>query len=155
LSVGELLDRWPEVSPQLDRLAEKSVTSPADLKQLTVGPNDVAPPFKPGRFFCAAANYIEHANEMDNALAAKSESKPYMFIKPDTALIGHNGTVIMPVASSQVDWEIELAVIIGREARHVSADEALSYVAGYSVVNNISARDLNVRDDFPFKMDWF
>jgi 2-keto-4-pentenoate hydratase/2-oxohepta-3-ene-1,7-dioic acid hydratase in catechol pathway len=92
---------------------------------------------------------------MGTVLAAKSDSNPYMFIKPDTALIGHNDTVIMPAASAQVDWEIELAAVIGREARHVPVTEALDYVAGYSVVNDVSARDLNVRDDFPFKMDWF
>lgn len=154
-SVDELLARWTDVSPQIDRFAEDAVNAVARLEELTVGPNDVAPPLRPGRFFCAAANYIEHANEMGTVLAAKADSNPYMFIKPDTALIGHNDTVIMPAASAQVDWEIELAAVIGREARHVPVAEALDYVAGYSVVNDVSARDLNVRDDFPFKMDWF
>ncbi len=153
-SVDELLARWTDVSPQLDRLAEDAATALSGLEELTVGPNDLAPPLRPGRFFCAAANYIEHANEMGTVLAAKSDSNPYMFIKPDTSLIGHNDTVIMPAASAQVDWEIELAAVIGREARHIAVQQALDYVAGYSVVNDVSARDLNVRVDFPFKTDW-
>ncbi len=154
-NVDELLSRWTEISPQLDSLAAAAVANLDRLDSLTVGAHDVAPPLRPGRFFCAAANYIEHANEMGTILAAKSESNPYMFMKPDTSLIGHNDSVIIPSASSQVDWEIELATVIGREARHVPVDDALDCVAGYTVVNDISARDLNVRDDFPFKMDWF
>ncbi len=155
LSVDELLTIWPDVSPQLDALAEEAAAKLDDLEALSVGPNDIAPPLRPGRFFCAAANYVEHAEEMGTVLAAKSESNPYIFIKPDTSLIGHNDAVIIPMASSQVDWEIELAAVIGREARHLSVDDALDCVAGYTVVNDVSARDLNFRDDYPFKTDWF
>ncbi len=154
-SVDELLAQWTQVSPQLDALAREAAAALDRLEAVAVGDDAVAPPLRPGRFFCAAANYIEHADEMGTVLAAKTDSNPYMFMKPDTALIGHNDAVIIPNLSSQVDWEIELAVVIGREVRNVSVDEALDFVAGYSVINDVSARDLNVRDDFPFKMDWF
>ena len=154
-SVEELLTRWSEVAPKLDALANEAAAAQGQLENVSLGPEDLAPPFRPGRFFCAAANYTEHAEEMGTVLAAKAESKPYIFMKPDTALIGHNDTVIIPKATSQVDWEIELAAVIGCEARHLSIDEALDCVAGYTVINDISARDLNERDDFPFKMDWF
>ena len=155
LNVDELLARWPDVSSQLDALAEEAAAALDGLEAISIGPNDIAPPLRPRRFFCAAANYVEHAEEMGTVLAAKSESSPYIFIKPDTSLIGHNDTVILPMASSQVDWEVELAAVIGRVARHISVDEALDCVAGYTVINDISARDLNFRDDFPFKTDWF
>ena len=54
-----------------------------------------------------------------------------------------------------LDWEVELAAVIGKRARRVSVDKALDYVAGYSIVNDVSARDLNMRADYPFKFDWF
>ena len=154
-SVDELLGQWMSVRSELDSLAATAASGIERLEELVIGPNDIAPPLRPGRVFCAAANYVKHANEMGTALAAKGESHPYMFMKPDTSIIGNNDAVVLPRASSQVDWEIELAVVMGLEARHVSAAQALNYVAGYTIINDISARDLNVRDDFPFKMDWF
>ena len=54
-----------------------------------------------------------------------------------------------------LDWEVELAAVIGKRARRVSVEKALDYVAGYSIVNDVSARDLNMRSDYPFKFDWF
>ena len=57
--------------------------------------------------------------------------------------------------TSQLDWEIELAAVIGARCRRISVDRALDVVAGYSIVNDVSARDLNMRSDYPFKFDWF
>ena len=153
--LDELLTQWGTVHPELDVLAEMAATAVEHLDELTLDTNGLAPPIKPSRIFCAAANYAKHASEMGTILAAKGESRPYMFIKPGTSIIGHNETVVIPDASSQVDWEVELAVVMGREAHHVSANQALDYVAGYTVINDITARDLNVRDDYPFKTDWF
>jgi len=155
LDLDMLLRQWVSVSRELDALAEMVAAAPGDLKRLAIDANHLAPPIRPNHVFCAAANYAKHASEMGTILAAKAESCPYMFIKPGTSIIGHNEAVIIPNASSQVDWEIELAVVIGREAHHVSAGNALDYVAGYTVINDITARDLNVRDDYPFKTDWF
>ena len=154
-SIDELLQDWMGVRPKLDELAQAAANAIDTLEALELGSNDIAPPLRPTRIFCAAANYASHAREMGTVLAEKTERHPYMFMKPDSAIIGHNDTVILPNLSSQVDWEIELAAVIGKSARYVSADEGLDYVAGYSVINDISARDLNVRDDYPFKMDWF
>jgi 2-keto-4-pentenoate hydratase/2-oxohepta-3-ene-1,7-dioic acid hydratase in catechol pathway len=61
----------------------------------------------------------------------------------------------MPPETRQLDWEIELAAVIGKRCRRVSVERALDAVAGYTIVNDISARDLNVRSDYPFKFDWF
>ncbi|MEE8092636.1 MAG: fumarylacetoacetate hydrolase family protein [Gammaproteobacteria bacterium] len=153
--LDELLTQWDSIRPEFDVLAEMAAAGVEQLKELTIGANSLAPPIRPSRIFCAAANYAKHASEMGTVLAAKADSRPYMFIKPGTSIIGHNETVVIPDASSQVDWEVELAVVIGRDAHHVSANQALDYVAGYTVINDITARDLNVRDDYPFKTDWF
>ncbi|MCY3730417.1 MAG: fumarylacetoacetate hydrolase family protein [Rhodospirillaceae bacterium] len=154
-SVAELLERWTRVRPGIDALARAAAAQPGRVAALSLGPGDLGPPFRPTRIFCAAANYAKHAREMGTVLAEKAERNPYMFMKTDSAIIGHNDTVILPRASSQVDWEIELAVVIGKTARHVPAQRALHCVAGYTIINDISARDLNVRDDYPFRMDWF
>jgi 2,4-diketo-3-deoxy-L-fuconate hydrolase len=69
--------------------------------------------------------------------------------------VGPHETIQMPPETSQLDWEVELAAVIGRRCRRISVDRALDVVAGYSIVNDISARDLNVRGDYPFKFDWF
>ena len=112
-------------------------------------------PFRPTRIFCAAANYIEHAKEMGTVLAGKAQSKPYMFLKLEDTVVGPGDPVVKPPETSKLDWEVELAVVIGKQARRISIDDALDYVAGYSVLNDISARDLNKRSDYPFTFDWF
>jgi 2-keto-4-pentenoate hydratase/2-oxohepta-3-ene-1,7-dioic acid hydratase in catechol pathway len=115
----------------------------------------VEAPIRPERIFCAASNYVEHANEMGTVLAAKSESKPYMFLKLRNTVIGTGQDIRMPPETRQLDWEIELAAVIGKRCRRIAVDDALDAIAGYTIVNDISARDLNVRGDYPFKFDWF
>lgn len=112
-------------------------------------------PFRPTRIFCAASNFVAHADEMGTVLAAKAESKPYMFLKLENCIIGPDEPVVMPDSTEKLDWEVELAAVIGRPAKHISAADALQYVAAYSVLNDVTARDLNVRSDYPFKFDWF
>jgi 2-keto-4-pentenoate hydratase/2-oxohepta-3-ene-1,7-dioic acid hydratase in catechol pathway len=154
-SLDELLTQWMTIRPELDALADIAAVAVDDFEKLALDSDSLAPPINPSRIFCAAANYAKHASEMGTALTAKAESSPYMFIKPGTSVVGHEDTVIIPATSSQVDWEVELAAVVGREARYVSANEALDYVAGYTVMNDVTARDLNERDDYPFKTDWF
>ncbi len=125
------------------------------LRSLPDGAAGLTAPFLPERIFCAAANYIEHAKEMGSVLAGKSHSKPYMFIKLRNTVIGPGEAIRMPPETSQLDWEIELAAVIGRGGRRISLGQALDHVVGYAVINDISARDLNVRGDYPFKFDWF
>jgi 2,4-didehydro-3-deoxy-L-rhamnonate hydrolase len=125
------------------------------LQAVAGGTAALTAPFRPERIFCAAANYIEHANEMGSVLASKADSKPYMFIKLRNTVIGPGDAIRMPPQTSQLDWEIELAVVIGRSGRRIPVAQALEHVAGYAILNDISARDLNVRGDYPFKFDWF
>ena len=134
---------------------EKAVAA-GKLKPVANGSSkSLTSPYRPQRVFCAAANYVEHVNEMATQLAAKSNSKPYMFLKLQNAIVGPGDTVRRPAETTMLDWEVELAVVIGKRARRVSVDKALSFVAGYTIVNDVSARDLNKRSDYPFKFDWF
>ncbi|MBO6730855.1 MAG: fumarylacetoacetate hydrolase family protein [Rhizobiaceae bacterium] len=140
---------WSEVADAIRTAAATgTVRTVADTAKL-------AAPFRPRRIFCAASNFVDHADEMGTVLAAKAESKPYMFLKLEDCVVGPGQPVLMPEATSQLDWEVELAAVIGKPARHVSVAEALSHVAAYTVVNDVTARDMNVRSDYPFKFDWF
>lgn len=151
--VAALLGTWASVGPELARLA---VASHPRRSELTAcDPASLAAPFVPARIFGAASNYVEHANEMGTVLAAKADSQPYMFMKSSTSVIGPEEIVFIPPETQQADWEVELGAVIGKRARRVSVANALECVAGYLVVNDISARDLNKRTDYPFKHDWF
>ena len=152
-----LLASWPELAPAVKTAMRQveDLLRAAKLSALDPAGNRLLAPFRPERIFCAASNYIEHANEMGSVLAAKSESRPYMFLKLRNTVIGPGDTIRKPAETQQLDWEIELAAIIGKPGRRIALDNALDHVAGYSIVNDISARDLNVRSDYPFKFDWF
>ncbi|VVE11838.1 MULTISPECIES: fumarylacetoacetate hydrolase family protein [Pandoraea] len=112
-------------------------------------------PYQPGRIFATASNFYEHAAEMGTKLAPRSESSPYMFMKAETSVTATNTDVVLPPNAERVDWEVELAVVIGRPGRHVPVEQAHEWIAGYTVINDVSARDLNRRTDYPFTHDWF
>jgi 2-keto-4-pentenoate hydratase/2-oxohepta-3-ene-1,7-dioic acid hydratase in catechol pathway len=155
--VAAIVEGWKEAAAALPGAARAAAefAKAGKLKPVPDGLKRLAAPFRPERIFCAASNYIEHANEMGTVLAAKADSKPYMFLKLRNAVIGPGETVRMPPETVQLDWEVELAAVIGKRCRRVPADRALEAVAGYAIVNDVSARDLNMRDDYPFKFDWF
>ena len=155
--VTAIIANWTIERETIKRLGE-SVAELAARKQLAPVPDGVGmltAPLRPERTFCAASNYIEHANEMGTALAAKENSKPYMFVKLQNSVIGPWDAVRKPPEVERLDWEVELAVIMSRRARRVSVADALDYVAGYTVINDVSARDLTRRQDYPFTFDWF
>lgn len=154
--VASMLANWATASETIKRLSE-SVADLAAQKKIAPVPDGVdllTAPIRPARIFCAASNYIEHANEMGTALAAKENSKPYMFLKFQNSVIGPWDTVRKPPETEKLDWEVELAVVISRRARRISVASALDYVAGYTVINDVSARDLTRRSDYPFTFDW-
>jgi 2-keto-4-pentenoate hydratase/2-oxohepta-3-ene-1,7-dioic acid hydratase in catechol pathway len=101
-------------------------------------------PLRPGKIVGIGLNYTEHVAESARTLDTDKElpQRPVLFAKPATAVVGpdepirHNGNL-----TQQLDWECELAVVIGRTAKGVRAEDALSYVFGYSIMNDISARD--------------
>ena len=90
-----------------------------------------------GKFLCIGLNYSDHAAET----GAPIPKEPILFIKADTAISGPNDPVVIPKDSKKCDWEVELAVIIGSTAQHVSEESALDYVAGYAICNDVSERE--------------
>jgi len=96
-----------------------------------------APVPRPGKVSCLGLNYSEHAAEG----GAQAPSEPIVFAKAATSVIGPGEAIVLPAASRKVDYEVELAVVIGRKARQVSAADAMQCVAGYMVLNDVSARD--------------
>lgn len=132
-----------------------SLADSGAIRPVANGASAVAAPYVPQRIFCAASNYASHANEMGTVLAAKSQSKPYMFLKLSNTVIGDGEPIQMPPETTKLDWEVELAAVIGKRCRRVPVEDALDAVACYTIVNDISARDLNIRTDYPFKHDWF
>lgn len=154
-SVGQMLAGGCPAT--LDRLARHAMDRVAagELEALAVNPSSLPAPYLPPRIFGTASNYIEHAAEMNTILAAKSDSSPYIFMKASTSVIGAGGTVMLPPETEKPDWEVELGVVIGRGGRRIRKQDALGHIAGYTVVNDVSARDMNRRTDYPFKHDWF
>lgn len=110
-----------------------------------------APPLMPAKLIAIGANYAEHNAEM---LGEVTSAVPYAFLKPpSTALIGSGRPAPMPTHASQIDYEVELSVVIGRTARSVPRERALEHVFGYAVLNDLSARDW-VRTPTVLGLDW-
>jgi 2-keto-4-pentenoate hydratase/2-oxohepta-3-ene-1,7-dioic acid hydratase in catechol pathway len=126
----------------------------------------LAPIRWPSAIYCAGANYADHAAEMARAQNRPPPPdphtlglKPWHFIKAGRSTLAAPGeTVTITALSQTMDWEIELAAVIGERAKNVSLDKALDHVAGYTIANDLSARDVGRRagvpDDSPFKFDW-
>ncbi|MEM9638911.1 MAG: fumarylacetoacetate hydrolase family protein [Pseudomonadota bacterium] len=89
-----------------------------------------------GKFMCIGLNYKDHAIETGNPFP----DHPVLFMKANSAIVGPNDDVCMPRGSTSTDWEVELGVVIGKAAKYVSKEDALDYVAGYCVVNDVSER---------------
>jgi len=101
------------------------------------------PPTLPtSKIVCIGKNYADHAAEM----GGEAPAEPLIFLKPSTSLIGHGETIVRPAISEQVDFEGELAVVIGAFAKDVSEADALDYVWGYTIANDVTARDIQAKD---------
>lgn len=125
----------------------------------------LAPLQQPVSVYCAGANYTDHVAEMAKANGLPPDPdpreaglKPWHFIRPWPSMAAPGEAVPIPAGSVKLDWEVELAAVIGRAARNVSAADALDYVAGYTVADDVSARDLFARPPIartaPFHWDW-
>jgi 2-keto-4-pentenoate hydratase/2-oxohepta-3-ene-1,7-dioic acid hydratase in catechol pathway len=148
----DLITAWEDVSARLQ------AWSPAESTPV-VGARLVTPLRYPQKVICAGANYYGHLAEM-GIERPDGSGHPYFFFKPPTTtVIGPDDAIRLPARPTRsIDWEAELGVVIGRTARHVSAEDARSYVAGYTIVNDVSARDRLARPDAvapPFGFDWF
>jgi 2-keto-4-pentenoate hydratase/2-oxohepta-3-ene-1,7-dioic acid hydratase in catechol pathway len=89
-----------------------------------------------GKFVCVGLNYRDHVRET----GATAPSEPILFMKATSSITGPHDVIVIPPGASMVDWEVELGVIIGSKAKNVIVDDALTYVAGYCVVNDVSER---------------
>ena len=99
-------------------------------------------PTKPSILVCIGLNYKEHGEELEMELP----EEPKIFLKPETSVIAHEDPIIYPQMSNQVDYEGELAVVIGRKCKDVDIEEAKNYIFGYTIVNDVTARDLQAKD---------
>jgi 2,4-didehydro-3-deoxy-L-rhamnonate hydrolase len=171
----EVLEHWEQNRPALDAIAnaldEAHEPRARDVLELAV-PSDALhthAPLRPRQILCSGANYRKHVvdlivdgtkarnpdqpTEEARAQAEKimdqraASGRAFVFTELPSAVIGPFDPIVIPYDVKQPDWELELAAIIGRPARRVSANDALDYVAGYTISNDITARDLVRRDD--------
>jgi 2,4-didehydro-3-deoxy-L-rhamnonate hydrolase len=179
-SVLQLLQHWDASLPALRRLADDYRAGPrsAELRARSA-PIDtlhVHPPVDlPRNVYCAGMNYRKHVidlimsqsgvadrpglseadrrAEAEKTMDARAASgEPFVFIKAVSSIVGANDPVPLPIGITRPDWELELGVVIGRPARHVHRAEALEYVAGYAVANDVTARDrINHKE---MRFDW-
>jgi 2,4-didehydro-3-deoxy-L-rhamnonate hydrolase len=162
-----LLDDWPASRERLRELAAAPADSGMALEQLRPLP----PVQPPGQLLCAGANYSNHVRQIafsfrknsgdersDDELRAEAEEvtrrrleveEPFIFPGLTSALCGARDDVVLWGPGEQHDWELELAVVIGRRARNVGVGEAMDRVAGYTISNDISTRDVMYRPGFP------
>ncbi len=167
-TVLAVLEDWQRACAALRTLAGDA----AKLAQLTGQALDTltyAPPvLYPNGIYCAGANYTDHVAEMAKAFNLPiapdphtTGTPPWCFIKtPRNTLAGHGATITLPSYSQKVDWELEVALVIGRTCKNVSIARAMDFVAGYSIINDLSARDFLRRPTVkpnsgsPFEYDW-
>jgi len=102
----------------------------------------LAPVIPRSKIVCVGKNYRDHAAEM----GGEAPEAPLLFFKPNTSVIGPGDTIVRPTQSERTDYEGELAVVIGRVAKNVPAERALDYVFGYTIANDVTARDLQRSD---------
>lgn len=157
-STLSILHDWDNAEPVLAALAEdiEAGRAPAAISRPLDQTRLMAPLLYPGAIFCAAANYTDHMKEMTGREPPdKAVTRPYFFLKSAShCVIGPEDPIRLPKISEQVDWEAEIGVVIGRNARNVGVDDALDHVAGYTIVNDLSLRDHMARKDWNFGSDW-
>ena len=165
-----LFERWSECEPLIVDFCRSASTSAAP-GAIAIAELSLQLPLRPRQIICVGANYRRHVIEMMTDHEVGSEAgltseqrraratrimdhraehgQPYAFVKPASCLLPPGDDLVLPPDSAQIDWELELAVVIGRPCFRVSRETALDYVAGYAVANDISARDRLNRRDIP------
>lgn len=134
---------YPLADEQIFNLSDVSQTPELTEKPSGQGDVKLLAPVSPSKIVCVGRNYQDHAAELGNPMP----EEPLLFLKPPSAIVGHEELIRLPTASSRVEHEGELGVVIGRYARRLSdSDNPLDYVLGYTCVNDVTARDLQRRD---------
>jgi len=152
--MAELFDRWDEcidaIRPLIDDLGDRSAGPLGTVDDVEF----LAPVRASSTIYACGANYHDHVAEMGAPPRNYADSPPFHFLIPAAALQRHRGEIMRPPGVKQLDWEAELAVIIGRPADSIDEARALSHVAGYTVANDVSCRDPDrVRSDI-FGVNW-
>ena len=167
-AVLDVLNVWDRASATLGALADDSGRSAALPGQVLAGLTLLPPVLYPNGIYCAGANYKDHVAEMARAFKLPPEPDPHelgmppwCFLKtPRNTMVGHGATVTLPAHSKTVDWELEVAVVIGRTCKDVSEGRAMDYIAAYTLVNDLSARDhlrrpgVKPNSGSPMEYDW-
>lgn len=153
--LGSLFVDWEQAAGRLQGLEIDGLEPVADARLLT-------PLASPGKVICCGANYFKHLLEMgiEELPSRDSPPQPFFFLKPRTSIIGPDQPILLTGtwAEAGVDWEAELGVVIGKKARRIDPDRALEHIAGYTIVNDVTARQHLQRPDAiapPFAFDWF
>ena len=162
-----VLDDWSRAKRLLAQAAKRLESGKGRAKGVPLTrARLLAPVLYPGSIYCAGANYTDHMAEMARAQGQEPGptmkelgEKPWHFVKASrSSVVGPGARVKLPVYSQMVDWEVELAAVIGKAAKDVPVEKALDYVAGYTIANDLSARDVMKRDKnpatSPFHYDW-
>jgi 2-keto-4-pentenoate hydratase/2-oxohepta-3-ene-1,7-dioic acid hydratase in catechol pathway len=166
-SVLGVLEDWSRAHRLLAQAAKRIASGKARVKGVPVKQARLlAPILYPGNIYCAGANYTDHMAEMARAQGQtpgptmkELGEKPWHFVKSSrSSVVGPGARVKLPIYSQMVDWEVELAAVIGKAARDVTVEKALDHVAGYTIANDLSARDVMRREKnpatSPFHYDW-
>jgi 2-keto-4-pentenoate hydratase/2-oxohepta-3-ene-1,7-dioic acid hydratase in catechol pathway len=138
-SVRQILEGGPAVL----RAVEQAAARPDAVKYPASDVKLHSPVVDPRKIICLGLNYRDHAAES----GAPIPKEPILFSKYPTALIGHGENIVLPRVSTEVDFEAELVIVVGKRGRHLSAEEAPGYVAGYTVGHDVSARDWQLKKD--------
>jgi len=140
------VERWTDlVADSLD----------AELPWLDAdGVTHLPPVPDPSAIYCAGANYFDHLAEMGAPGLRKQDISPFHFLTAPSAMVGHLAEVRRPAEVEKLDWEIELAAVVGRRAWQVDESDALDHVAGYTIANDVSARDYLDRRNPALGIDW-
>lgn len=153
-SVLSLLESWEAKGPEAMRLAKDPSTPRTPRKGMAL----MAPVPQPRKLLCLAGNYSQHIREGGGKVPGKEKMTPRVFMKPPSnTIVGPGQPVILPRNANKVDWECELAIVMGQTARFVTPAQAMECVAGYTIVNDVSERELKIeveREDRPGD-EWF
>lgn len=174
--VHDLLADWDAVLPNLARWAEDDA---AFAEAAEFDSAEIRLPYRPGQIFCTGANYKKHVvglimgdpsmrtaeheamskderrEKVEAMMDARAKALPFCFIKLPSCAIGARDTVVLPSNVEKPDWELELGVVIGKRAHRVAAAEAMAHVAGFAVVNDVTAREhIFRRDGSAIGADW-
>ncbi|MFU2015775.1 fumarylacetoacetate hydrolase family protein [Peribacillus butanolivorans] len=134
------IERGSELRKRAEQLIEQRGNDDAKFSLSEV--KFLPPIAQPEKIICVGLNYINHCKET----GMEPPASPVIFSKYANAIVGHNDVIEIPINSKEVDFEAELAIVIGKKAKNVSEEEANDYVFGYTIMNDISARDLQFQD---------